>query len=115
MVTGGGGGGGGCFIATASFGSLEDPRVKILCSFRDSYLLQSSWGQIFVEKYYLFSPPLAEWISNSRMLRSLTGMLLIPLVGVSWLLIEFGLLGLLLSLGLLTLFTCLALKRVKSR
>lgn len=50
-VGGGGGGGGGCFIATAAYGSLLEPHVRILCKFRDRYLLTNGPGKTFV-KYY---------------------------------------------------------------
>ena len=41
----GGGGGGGCFIATAAYGSLLEPHVRILCKFRDQYLLTNGPGK----------------------------------------------------------------------
>ena len=47
-----GGGAGGCFVATASYGDYNHPFVKILCLFRDKYLLTNYWGQQFVEWYY---------------------------------------------------------------
>ncbi len=50
-VGGVGGGGGGCFIATAAYGSLLEPHVRILCKFRDRYLLTNGPGKTFV-KYY---------------------------------------------------------------
>jgi hypothetical protein len=43
-----GGGGGGCFIATAAYGSLVEPHVKILRDFRDRFLKTNIAGKSFV-------------------------------------------------------------------
>ena len=61
-----GGGAGGCFVATASYGDYNHPFVKILCLFRDKYLLTNHWGQHFVEWYYKNSPILSKVICSSR-------------------------------------------------
>ena len=58
-----------CFIATAAFGSSQDYAVRILRNFRDHYLQQSSLGQSFVSFYYHISPPLAELVKRSPLLR----------------------------------------------
>ena len=42
---GGGGGGGGCFIATAAYGSPNQPYVKILHEFLDRFLLVNTVGK----------------------------------------------------------------------
>jgi hypothetical protein len=83
-----GGGAGGCFIATASFGSLTHPLVRILCDFRDRILLHSSFGQQFVSLYYQYSPPVAEVISSSFILRGVTQILLLPLVFLAFILLN---------------------------
>ena len=75
-----GGGAGGCFVATASFGSIGHPFVRILCAFRDEYLLTNTHGQKFVEWYYRNSPSWAIKISNSNLLIILCQFLLLPLV-----------------------------------
>ena len=45
-----GGSGGGCFIATAAYGSMMAPHVRILRDFRDRILLQNSIGKGSVVK-----------------------------------------------------------------
>ncbi len=77
------GGGGGCFIATAAYGSLLHPHVKLLRDFRDAYLMTTEAGRDLVGLYYRTSPPLAEWIAQKAPLKYMTRMLLIPAVGYS--------------------------------
>jgi hypothetical protein len=86
----GGGGGGGCFIATAAYGSLLEPHVRILCKFRDRYLLTNSPGKIFVKYYYKHSPPAADFISKHNGLRAVVCAGLLPLVGLSWIFLKVG-------------------------
>ena len=70
----------GCFIATAAYGSYLNPHVKILRDFRDSYLLTSSVGTAIVSFYYATSPPIANYISKHSTLRTITRLLLTPIV-----------------------------------
>ena len=76
---------GGCFIATAAFGSYQEPHVKILRRFRDQVLLQSSAGEAFVQWYYRASPPLANWIAHHEAARSVTRLALLPVYGLAYL------------------------------
>lgn len=85
---GGGGGGGGCFIATAAYGSILEPQVKLLRQFRDTYLLTNELGRAFVNFYYTYSPPLAEFIRQSEVLRMIVRLALFPLVGMAYLLLN---------------------------
>jgi hypothetical protein len=87
---GGGGGGGGCFIATAAYGSLLEPHVRILCKFRDRYLLTNGPGKTFVKYYYKHSPPAADFISKHAGLRVVICVGLLPLVGLSWVFLKIG-------------------------
>lgn len=54
----------GCYIATAVYGNYDAPEVLVLRNFRDSVLLKSFWGRIFVKIYYFMSPPLANRLKN---------------------------------------------------
>lgn len=85
-----GSGGGGCFIATAAYGSLLEPHVRILCKFRDRYLLTNWPGKTFVTYYYKYSPPAADFISKYTGLRVVVCVFLLPLVGLSWMIFKIG-------------------------
>ncbi|MDH3882191.1 MAG: C25 family cysteine peptidase, partial [Desulfobacteraceae bacterium] len=87
-----GGGGGGCFIATAAYGSLVEPHVKILRDFRDRFLITNFAGKSFVNLYYKYSPPLADFIAKHDNLRMIVRATLFPLVGISWVALKLGIL-----------------------
>jgi len=88
--SGGGGGGGGCFIATAAFGSKFEKHVRLLRRFRDLYLLPHSVGRAFVNAYYRYSPPVADVIAHHPPLRAMVRWSLLPLVSLSWMLLNLG-------------------------
>lgn len=54
----------GCFIATAACG-IDSEEAIILRHFRDTVLLNSALGRLFVRTYYRLSPPIASLIANS--------------------------------------------------
>jgi uncharacterized repeat protein (TIGR01451 family) len=87
---GGGGGGGGCFIATAAYGSLMEPHVKILSDFRDQFLLGNTVGKNLVGLYNTYSPPMADFIAKHDVLRAMVRISLLPVVGVSWIVLKIG-------------------------
>ena len=104
----GGGGGGGCFVATAAYGSVMEPSVKVLREFRDRFLLTNSAGSAFVVLYYAYSPPMANFIAGKDTVRLVVRWSLLPLVGVSCIAINLGpipalILFLLLDSGLIAL------------
>jgi hypothetical protein len=104
-VGAGGGGGGGCFIATAASGSLLEPHVRIFRQFRDRFMLTNGPGEILVKYYYKYSPRAAHFITKHAVLRALVCVFLLPLVVLSWILLNIGpgvilLIMLLLGMGM---------------
>lgn len=68
-----------CFIATAAYGSPMHKDLRLFRKFRDRILLKSAVGRTFVHYYYRFSPPLADFIAEHPVLRTMTrGILAIP-------------------------------------
>jgi len=78
---------GNCFIATAAFGTADSGKIDTLRAFRDRYLVATPLGKGFVEAYYSWSPPLAEYLSGKPLLRALVRLLLMPFVGLVSLLV----------------------------
>jgi hypothetical protein len=89
--TTGGGGGGGCFIATAAYGSYMEPHVTVLREFRDHFLLTNSVGKFFIDLYYTYSPPVADFIARHDNLQVVVRWSLLPLVSMSWMALHLGL------------------------
>ncbi len=76
-------GGKGCFIASAVYG--EDSLLTgILRDLRDTILLKFELGRKFVELYYKYSPPVAEFLKANPLLSYVTFLILLPLVAFSW-------------------------------
>lgn len=109
---GGGGGGGGCFIATAAFGTPFEKHVSILRNFRDRFLLKTTFGRSFVKFYYEVSPPIADRIAQNESLRFMTRCILMPFVGVAYLMVTYGATITLLSIIFVTLFTAVLIRTV---
>jgi hypothetical protein len=82
--------GGGCFIATAAYGSPMERQVMVLHGFRDRYLITYPLGQAFVDLYYAYSPPVADFIAEHGTLKAVVRWSLLPLVTVSWLTLHVG-------------------------
>ena len=103
------GGSYGCFIATAAYGSLVEPHVRILREFRDRFLLDNSMGKCLVRFYHDHSPAIAEVIAKHDSLRAIVRVGLLPLIGASWMALKLGsgftiMLMLFAGLGLVGLF-----------
>ncbi len=69
-----------CFVATAAYGTVWEPKVATLRSFRDDCLMSSPVGRGFVDLYYCASPPMAAWIAERPWARAATRIALTPLV-----------------------------------
>jgi len=110
------GGGGGCFIATAAFGSPLERHVQILRDFRDRVLLNSSAGKAFVQFYYRTSPAIADKIAPSEGLRFITRAMLMPVIGVAYLIVHLGMLMtmLLFTIIALTVIFTIIILRIRS-
>lgn len=106
--SGGSSGGGGCFIATAAFGSSIQPHVALLQQFRDSVLLTNAFGKKFVSLYYTYSPPIADFIAESDILRGVVRVMLYPLIGLSYVVLKASLLERILVLLVGLTLGCIA-------
>lgn len=62
---------GGCYIATMCYGDYNHPQVMVLRDFRDSVLLQHTWGQSFVRFYYRHSPGWVEHLKDNRLINNI--------------------------------------------
>ncbi|MDH3346532.1 MAG: hypothetical protein OEM02_00330 [Desulfobulbaceae bacterium] len=100
-----------CFIATAAYGSVLHPYVKVLRDFRDRYLIHNSVGCHLVDFYYHFSPTIANTIAANSILRLLTQCLLLPLIALSWLSLHPALLSILVCF--IGLGTIIRIRRAK--
>lgn len=78
-------GGGGCFIATACYGTPMAEEVKILCAFRDQYLVTNPLGRDLVKLYYHLSPEVASFIRDKENLKIILRECLRPFI---WLIRE---------------------------
>lgn len=75
-----------CFIATAAYGSEFEPSVVLLREFRDKCLMTNTPGRALVNVYYKYSPSVAELIEDKPVLKAITVILLIPFVGIAFIL-----------------------------
>ncbi len=104
------GGAGACFIATAAYGSALHPHVASLRRFRDRHLLTHTAGRRFVDLYYRYSPPAADFIAERPALRAIARLALWPVVFA----VEFPLRAALSMFGLAVgLWSWLRLRRIR--
>ncbi len=85
-----GGSGSQCFIATAAYGSYLHPYVEILRLFRDRFLLTSAFGRLLVGWYYRISPPIADRIRESTVMKASVRIMLLPAIGFSYISVRVG-------------------------
>lgn len=64
--------------------------VKVLRNFRDNILLTNSLGKSFVDFYYEYSPPVANFIAKHDTLKAVVRWSLLPIVGASWIALKLG-------------------------
>jgi hypothetical protein len=69
-----------CFVATAAYGSLLANDVEMLRSFRDGVLRSTAFGELAIETYYTFGPPVAGVVGESELLRATARAALAPIV-----------------------------------
>ncbi|MDO8444578.1 MAG: CFI-box-CTERM domain-containing protein [Deltaproteobacteria bacterium] len=72
-----------CFIATAIYGSNMEPDVAILRKFRNHYLLTNPIGRGLTAVYYSVSPPMADFIRDHELLKSIARIALLPFILVA--------------------------------
>jgi hypothetical protein len=77
-----------CFVATAAYGSVLANDVEMLRRFRDMLLRKTVLGELAVEAYYTFGPPVAGVVGESDLLRETARDVLTPMVawarGLRW-------------------------------
>lgn len=61
-------------------GLYLDPRINVLRNFRDRYLLTNPIGKVFVNIYYRYSPPVANFISRHESIKTAARWILTPVV-----------------------------------
>jgi hypothetical protein len=105
----------GCFIATAAFGSKFEKHVQLLRRFRDLYLMPYKIGRAFVDAYYMYSPPMANFIADRDTLRTIVRCSLMPLVGLSWMLLHLGMAPTLLLLLLISSTMLVFYRKIKTK
>jgi len=76
--------GGGCLIATATFGSEMSTQVQMLREVRDSQILKTHAGLLFLSSfnqfYYSFSPTIADWERQSPAIKETVKIIITPLL-----------------------------------
>ena len=73
----------GCFIATACYGDYNAPQVLVLRDYRDTVLVKSYFGRLFINSYYAISPPIANFIAKSEILKTfIRRFIVLPIVKI---------------------------------
>lgn len=93
-----------CFVATAAYGSMLEPKLAIFREFRSRFLLRNGPGRAFTSWYYAYGPYAARFIGDKPWARAVTRGILWPAWGFSWLAVHYGM-RLALSIAALVLAT----------
>ncbi len=72
-----------CFVATAAFGTGLHGKIDVLRSFRDTVLKKNAAGRAFVNAYYRYGPPAADFIAERPWLKRVVRTLLLPVIGIA--------------------------------
>jgi hypothetical protein len=104
--------GGTCFIATAAFGSYVDPHVQVVKDFRDEYLLRNMPGRWFVGMYNTYGPFWADQLNAHPRYKPFVRLALMPVVGISYFVLNTSLTMKLLTGFLLMGFVVICVLRI---
>ena len=104
-----------CFIATAAFGSILDSHVVQLRQFRDRFLRDNAPGRLAIRLYYRFSPDLAQIIEDDPGLKPVVRIALLPFVGLSYIMLNFGAGGAIILVALMMLSVVGVYRAVQSQ
>lgn len=77
MGESGGNGSKSCFVATACFGSSDNDTVVTLRRYREVVLKISTVGRFSIYWYYKLSPPIANFVSNHRRIKTIVQCVLV--------------------------------------
>ncbi len=102
---------GNCFVATAAFRSTDAAPVELLREFRDHVLSKSFFGQIFIQRYYEWSPSAAEWLMRNPEFRGPVLLWLAPVQILAWLALHPAVFLCLCLTGMLLLYVPLRQRR----
>jgi hypothetical protein len=91
-----------CFVATAAYGSMLEPKLATFREFRRRVLLTTAIGRRFNHWYYRYGPYAARFLNDRPAWRAVTRAALWPAYGLSWLSLRFGFINVMLAAGLLT-------------
>ena len=104
-----------CFVATAAYGDLDHPHVRVLRDFRDDVLMPTDVGRALVSGYYTHAPKPATWLSKHDTARAVARVALWPVTLGAGLWVYSGVAGKSALLLALALAFALALYRVRAR
>lgn len=69
-----------CFVATATYGDQDHPKVRFLRAWRDDYLAHRETGRAFIDWYWRTGPVLARWVERFPLLKCLSRIALTGIV-----------------------------------
>ncbi|MFH1777554.1 MAG: fibronectin type III domain-containing protein, partial [Candidatus Omnitrophota bacterium] len=72
----------GCCIATAAFGTPLANEVKVLCDFRNRYMMSNKLGRKLIGLYWEYSPPFAAYLSDKELLKTIIRVCLRPIINL---------------------------------